>query len=358
MIPISPLYDLPDKGMIYMKSTTHDDRYYYLVKSSLPSFAKPNFNCVIYSGKSKKPLACFPHKKKPFSAIIETNENILFYFIREFIQGICVVLFYDDEYSLWELCSSREIGGHFHINEKKEKTLREIFFDNLCPQILDSLDKHQNYCFVLCSRTLSFYLVAVYDFQHDRSSFVEPSRYENEHWFHQMMELPTILSPKKFLYKDVKHMCSIHSDKHFAGCIFTNIYNGENYVLENPRYNEWQNICNTNHNLQYFYLCLRNMNKVEDFLNYFPNYRNCFWNFYTDLSNYISNLHQSYLSHYIEKSSIQISEKYVHLMKKIHHEIYLPSLKKNTEKIVVKKNIVREFVYSLTPGEVLYYLTM
>lgn len=358
MIPISPLHELPDKGMIYMKSTTPDDRSYYLVEASSSSSNKPIFNCVLYSVLSKRPLACFPHKKRPFASITTTDENVSFYIIREFIQGISFVLFYDDEHSLWELSTSREIGGHFYINEKKEKTLREMFFHGLSSPILDRLDKDNTYTFILCPRTFSFYLVAVYFLQQDRGTFLEPNQYENEPWFCEMMKDTSIQCPKTFQYKDVKQLCSIHSDKHFAGCMFTNIYNGENYVLENPRYNEWQNICNTNRNLQYFYLCLRNMNKVEDFLNYFPKYRDWFWIFYTDLSNYIINLHQSYLSHYIQKSTIQISGKYFPLMEKIHREIYLPSLKKNTQKIIIKKKIVREFVYSLTPGELLYYLRM
>jgi hypothetical protein len=117
----------------------------------------------------------------------------------------------------------------------------------------------------------------------------------------------------------------------------------------------WKQIRGNNPNLQYHYLVLYRIGKVTEFLSFFPMYKKIFYRFYTAYHNFITEVHEGYLSYYIKKESKQIDKRYFIHVSKIHHEIYLPSLATNEKKKITHR-VVREYFDKFEPGEVLYYL--
>ena len=168
-----------------------------------------------------------------------------------------------------------------------------------------------------------------------------------------------ILFPKQFQYASYDEAktenCSIQTDFTNLGVMVTNIETGERTSLNNPRYEEVKLLRGNNPNLQYQYLCLRKTGKIQDFLFYFPQYKKIFYRFYQEYENFVTNVHFSYLTYYVQKQGVQISKKYSPHIYKIHHEIYLPSLQ-TEEPIIIKRRVVKEYFDNLEPRELIYHL--
>ena len=97
------------------------------------------------------------------------------------------------------------------------------------------------------------------------------------------------------------------------------------------------------------------INKVKEFLAYFPQYNDQFLNFFNEYKNFLKNLHQSYFNLHIKRNnSIEINKKYLYHVKKLHYEVYLPSL--TTEKKIMNKTEVYNYFERYDPIQQLYYL--
>jgi hypothetical protein len=154
--------------------------------------------------------------------------------------------------------------------------------------------------------------------------------------------------------KIMQEYVSIHTPFFHMGIMFLNKKTGERSIVVNPNYEELKNIRGNHPNIQYQYLCLRKINKILDFLNFFPQYKEMFYQFMREYEQLVTNIHSSYISYYVKKDGQKISGKYFPHIYKIHHQIFLPSLQ-NT-KIVVKKAVVREYLSELDPGDILHLL--
>jgi len=138
--------------------------------------------------------------------------------------------------------------------------------------------------------------------------------------------------------------------------MFTNVKTGMMASLENPTYKEVRELRGNNPNLQYQYLCLLRMGKVMDFLKFFPQYKQVFYRFYKEFQEFVTNVHQSYVSYYVRKSGQQISKKYFPLIYKLHHETFLPSLGEGKEKIIMRRSEIGKRLGEMAPSELIYYL--
>jgi hypothetical protein len=125
--------------------------------------------------------------------------------------------------------------------------------------------------------------------------------------------------------------------------------------LENPTYAEVRELRGNNPNLQYQYLCLRKIEKVDDFLKYFPQYKRIFYGFYKQYEEFITNTHQSYVKYYVKKTGEIISKKYFPLIYKIHHEVFIPSIATG-EKLIMRRAEIKKYILNLSPTELIYYL--
>jgi hypothetical protein len=101
-------------------------------------------------------------------------------------------------------------------------------------------------------------------------------------------------------------------------------------AIYNPRYLEIKALRGNNPNLHYQYLMLRKVNKVLDFLRYFPQYSEEFKRFQQHFELYATRLHNLYLSVRVFKTlaldSIQEKHDKYHL-EKLHYEVFIPMMK-------------------------------
>ena len=134
-----------------------------------------------------------------------------------------------------------------------------------------------------------------------------------------------------------------------------NIGTGERALMENPNYKYMKLLRGNNPNLQYQYLCLRRTHKVKEFLNFFPQYKNLFHKFFEDYNNFVTNVHLSYLTYYVQKQEIQISKKFFPHIYKIHHQLFLPSVQTETP-LIIRRKVVLEYFDAMEPREILYHL--
>ena len=72
---------------------------------------------------------------------------------------------------------------------------------------------------------------------------------------------------------------------------------------------------------------------------------------------YVRDVHNSYLDYYVYKTCKTLSQKYNCIVKRLHHEIYIPSIQ--TGKIKkIKCTVVRDFINELIPEELFAILYM
>jgi hypothetical protein len=140
------------------------------------------------------------------------------------------------------------------------------------------------------------------------------------------------------------------------GWMLTHAITGDRMAIDNPHYLRLKAIRGNNPNLQFHYLSLYRINQVSEFLSWFPMYKKQFYEFYTQYHGFITDVHNAYVSYYVLKEGKTIPKKYFVHAAKIHHNVYLPSIKSPEGKTVITHRVVREYVDSMTPSKLLYYL--
>ena len=140
------------------------------------------------------------------------------------------------------------------------------------------------------------------------------------------------------------------------GWMLTHSVTGDRIAIDNPHYLRLKTIRGNNPNLQYHYLSLYRINQVSEFLSWFPMYKKQFYEFYTQYHAFITDVHNAYVSYYVLKEGKTIPKKYFVHAAKIHHNVFLPSIHSPEGKTIITHRVVREYVDSLTPSKLLYYL--
>ena len=136
--------------------------------------------------------------------------------------------------------------------------------------------------------------------------------------------------------------------------MITNLATGHRCSIRNPTYITVHTLRGNNPNLLYHYLCLRRMNKVDEFIKYFPRYKKQFYQFYQQYMDFVKNVHQSYLSYYVHGSTDTISPQYMQHIHKLHYSIYIPSLMESKQ--IITKYVVMQYMNTLSPGKILFDL--
>ena len=312
--------------------------------------------------------------------------------VNEIVEGTMINLFYDARINSWEISTKGAVGGNywFFRNEypnipnkmtSSQLTFRRMFLEALrcLPNMdlndcsfLNELSKEYCYCFVMqhpSNHIVNYivnpilYLVAVYHINFENSqqesqvTSIPPSVFEEWDCFVNVRGI--IEFPKRFEEEDYNELydnyCSPNASYNSVGIMFLNIGSGERACMENEAYKNVRELRGNHPNLQYQYLCLKNMGKVKEFLRYFPNYKEIFYHFYKQYTDFITDTHQSYISYYVQKSGIKISKKFFPLIYNIHHELFLPA-KLSGEPIIVRRQVVADYVGKLSPNVLLYYL--
>ena len=344
------------------------------------------YRSLIVSSPENKLLAFSPQKSLKPETFIEKystiNENI---FMNEIIEGTMVNLFFDERIEQWEISTRGAVGGSYFYyrnqydmdsDKKKQNSFYQMFLEALGAgdnqslnelSLLKDMPKNYSYSFVLQHpdnhivlpiSKCSIYLVSIFELQESNViKYISPLEYQYWDLFKNVNNV--ILFPKQYNYENYEKLkeenCSIQTEFTNLGVMVTNVETGERTSFKNPTYEEVKLLRGNNPNLQYQYLCLRKTGKIQDFLFYFPQYKKIFYRFYQEYENFVTNVHYSYLTYYVQKQSVQISKKYSPHIYKIHHELYLPSLQ-TEEPIIIKRRVVKEYFDNLEPREMIYHL--
>jgi hypothetical protein len=338
-----------------------------------------NYHSVILEYPSRKILSFAPPKTLDIKQEQDHNQffNSPNIYASELVEGTFIHLFYDERICAWEIASKRAVGckySYYYIPEQRALSFREMFIEGLgypanthlndIP-FLECLCKTYSYSFVLQHPSNHIvltipkpkvYLVAVYEILDSSVTFISPTEYEG--W--TMFDVPNISFPKSYPMQDntamelIQTYASIHSPISSMGIMFINIETGQRVSIVNPTYSEVAEIRGNHTNLQYQYLCLRRIGKVMQFLNYFPQYKPHFFKYRDQYEQFITNVHQSYISYYVKKQGTFISPKYFPVIYEIHHSVFLPSV--SQEKIIVRKSVVRDYILKMDPAKVLHLL--
>ena len=341
------------------------------------------YRSVILDPETNQILSFTPPKTMTLDYFKEQHpiitENIL---VNEIVEGTMITLFYDHRINSWEIASKGAVGCNYWffrtqyaVKDMNQITFRKMFLeafraaddqdinDLVCLKdfpkdcCYNFILQHPENHIVLQIPSPVVYLVSVYKMTGDKVTAIPHNVYENWDCFCGLQGL--IEFPRKFVetcYDELeKNYCTVNSPYNMVGIMFTNIKTGMMAVLENPTYREVRLLRGNNPNLQYQYLCLLKMGKVMEFLNYFPQYKNVFYRFYKDFQQFITNTHQCYISYYVKKSGEKISKKYFPLIYKLHHEVFLPSLKAQ-ERIIMRRAEIGRHLMELSPNELIYYL--
>jgi len=359
------------------------------------------YHSVIFKGKRLMSFA--PPKELSLSEFTRINDDPDnnnnhhdFFHINEAMEGLLIHLFYDFDIESWQIATRNAIGGnYFAMTHKTNRihdlifdtvtgvvvipTIYEMFMDALCMERTMSLNDvpllsglNKLYCYsmilqhpsnpmILPIHYPSLYLIAVYNV-HQTLNYVEsiPST-EYENW--QCFVNSTLLFPKKstLSYGDLQEY--ERSTLRFRetitrGLIATHLLSGERCLIQNPEYSAISRSRERDTALHYQYICLHRLGRDDHYLMQFPKQRATFAQFYKLHKEFIRNLHFSYLLVHVHHtwSLSDVSTKYVELIQRLHKEIYLPSLSKGLNKIIITKGVIREFLKKLHPTEMFYYL--
>jgi hypothetical protein len=344
------------------------------------------YRSVIFSNPENKLLCFSPPKSIKYDIFMEKcpdiDENI---YVNEIVEGVAINLFYDERIQSWEIATKSAIGGNYkhkkcnEIELSKQNTFIELFLDALqCISNIKPLCKRLNqnkvidifpkkYCYnfvlqhaknkiILNIENPKLYLVGVYEIQGNTAVKIPSPSFENWDIFlniHGIIHFPKKICENSY-DKIIAKYCSIYTTNIHPGIMITNIENGERTKIMNPVYINHRKNSKKNPNMQYQYLCLKRIDKTDDFLKYYPVCKKEFGKLKTEYLDFIYNIHRSYILKYIECSTIHISPKYLVHVDRLHHTIYLPSL--SNKKQHITKDVVKKYVENMEPSEIFFYL--
>ncbi len=393
-----------DKNIITSKTYKSNNVNYMILNNSATSMKSDQtmdentslYRSVIVNPDNGKILCFSPPNSVPFVDFEKkySTYNPQTIYANEIVEGTMINLFYDERINSWEISTRGAIGGNYWYyrtnyedvppEQSKQTTFREMFFDALRLNslnlndsvILQSLPKDHCFSFVLqhpdnhIVLPISYpqlYLVSAY---HLNATF-DPLTNEitgntvtaiPPYLLTQLVEfsggvftVPHYFSGYENYSMFKNNLCSSMTPYNCLGVMFTNLETGERCSMENISYEQVKELRGNNPNLQYQYFCLLRTGKKQQFLTFFPRYRQLFGRFNKQYNDFITNVHQAYFSYYVKKEGLQIPKKYFIHASKIHHNIFLVKLQQG-EKIIVTRDVVKNYFDEMTPNELLYYL--
>lgn len=131
-------------------------------------------------------------------------------------------------------------------------------------------------------------------------------------------------------------------------------HNGIRSKMRNPNYEYLKQLRGNNNKLQYQYLCLRKLNKVKEYLTYFPESHKQFNIFRKQIHLFTNSLYKNYISCYIKKEK---PLKEFSLQFRIHmYNLHQHYLKIRANNGYINKLIVINYVNELESAKLMYTL--
>jgi hypothetical protein len=304
----------------------------------------------------------------------EMNEDVVG---MEFIEGTMINVFWHGE--SWEISTKSVLGGNnkFYTNAKTFK----MMFDEACQETklnIETLDKTKCYSFVLQhpeNRIViphdkpHLYLISVYCIKNafnelglTNNVFIEHVHpLEIRKW--QCWENTTIMFPSIFDLSKISISTMIYeyacpngnTPFDIVGIVFYNVKTGNRTKVRNITYEKVRQLRGNQPTLEYQYLCLRQENKVSEFLKYYPETKPHITLCRNKLHLFTKELFTNYISCFIkkEKKLAEYSGRYKCHMYNLH-KLYTTELK--SKKMFITFQLVKEHVNTLSPALLLHSL--
>jgi len=376
---------LSDDPGVIKKKYTYSGIDYMILNSNSISRNVDEYRSVVFSSPENKLLSFSPAKSVRYEKFKDDYYDVMEEIVvNEMIEGVMINLFYDERIESWEIATKSKICGKYNkysdLNTNKS-TFRNMFFDvfresdtkninNITS--LKLLSKKYSYSFVMRHPDMSgfiplfsypqIFLVAVYQIYSSIVEYISPNEYENWEIFKNVNNI--IQFPRKYenfrQYNDIFDNCNgiYNISKNIKGIMITNTLSGERTKIISDSYRNNKEIIPAN--LQYQYFCLNRiffLSKTSDknWIKTCPLFKKQFLQMNENMEEFIKKIYESYLSFYVFKNNMEISEKYYSHIYKIHHGIYLPSLKKKPcERIKITRNIIKNYFYNMEPRELFF----
>tara|TARA_B100000902_G_scaffold345810_2_gene352110 strand:- start:2853 stop:4238 length:1386 start_codon:yes stop_codon:yes gene_type:complete len=345
--------------------------------------------------RDNKVVAYSPEKSINYNIFKNINHNTSNCYVEDFVDGTMINVFFDVVNETWEIATRSSVGGNIvffndtknfkyfdnnyennnYNNDYYNSTFRSMFFEacNINNFNLNSLDRRYSYTFVLqhpFNRIVTpsaiplIYLVKVYEIKNNLNDLTKDIII-NELNLPNFINTPSYIflnTNVKFVntynitnYEDVENYYNGENIPYYCvGCMIYNI-DGTRTKIRNNNYEIVRKLRGNQPKLQYNYLCLKQENKVKEFLKYYPEHNVIFNKFKQLTYNYTNELFINYISCFIrkEKHLKEYEFQYKNHMYKLH-EKFKNELKPSGK--TIDKKIVIDYVNSLHPAQQMFII--
>jgi hypothetical protein len=332
-------------------------------------FAYPEKTLLCYSPPKSLPTNIFMKMYPKISAPVMT--------IFEAIDGVMINLFFDKRTDKWEISTKNAIGGRywFYGSDTSKTTFYRMFLDAFRSnsgedindiEFIKNLPKTASYTFILQHSENQILLpvqrprvvlVGVYHISQNYADYVPSFIYENWDIFkiaNNPIEFPCRYDPQT--YDELFKMLSTSECGGIKyGFIVKNEFTGDMMKIVTPDYENLKISLSIRPMLQYQFLCLNRIDKVQEYLKETRTKKNKMMDIRRVHDGFIYNVHRLYMDYYVRKIIDTVPEKYFTHIYKIHHDVYLPSIKMGIRKNITFKEISNYFK-GIDPKEFMYIL--
>ena len=280
--------------------------------------------------------------------------------LEEFVEGTMINCFYHD--NQWKIATRGNIGAKCSFYQDNNKTFYDMFYEALSYMGWDinALEKKYSYSFVLQHpdnrivvpfKTPNVVIAGVYEYDGwtvtERSNIVSklegsiPKTYTNDarNYFSSWEGI-------------IAYFCSHNTSYNIVG-IMIKCPDGTRSKLRNPVYEKVRNLKGNSPKIQFQYYNLYQQGLIKEFLKYYPEYKETFWELRKELMDWTEQLWFLYKSRYIFKN---IKDDDIGYSFRPHvwslHSLYLNELR--LEKQRVTKKVVINYIYNLEPARIMY----
>lgn len=256
-----------------------------------------------------------------FSSTDELNQNVQ---LEEYVEGTMINVFHDDMNKEWIVCTKSNIGANnsFYINGNQKQKSFSSMFKECCESVgleLNSnyLNEKYSYSFVMRhveNRIINkitnnqLYLIAVYE----KSSEVYPTHINmlfdaqscESDWMLTRFDVkyPIVYSYDAVTKNDiVSKFAAPFTDSLIMGVNLFNKETGERAKYRNPVYEELKRLKGNQAKMEYHYMTLRKCGKVDEFLDFFPEYQEDFNMYECKIINFAHELFNRYNQCYLKR---------------------------------------------------------
>ena len=321
-----------------------------LIKYKKECIQEDNIACLgvlrslIFKGEQ---LVCYSPPKSYNSKTLPVADDVQ---LEEYVEGTMINVFYDGDQ--WRISTRSKLDAEttFRVEGEHNKSFAEMFEDakREMNMSLDFLD--QKYCYSFTLRHPSnrivapvkkpeLVLCAVY---HIEDTIVKEINIHNNPELDIMFRKSTV----RYIGLCDSSYEFCNAPYYIQGVVWK--VDGKRYKIRNQNYNYVRNLRGNQAKLQYHYYCLRReYHKVEEFLQFFPEYAKHFQQYEHELQLFASRLYQNYVSYFIYKNNQQNPyelNNHMHNLHQIYHQT-----RKN-----MNMYIVQSYIYNLEPARLMY----